>query len=143
MQQACTVDQQNEIYHRAGLYYELHEDYSHSLDCFSKSGDHYKVSYLLVKNAQKHPGEANFYELEKYYNALPEKGSKNLIEIMTNTYKTMKEKDMIMPSFSVTSCMPSIMNGGKDFSEWSKMDDLLYKTMRAQWRQSLGKTVLA
>lgn len=202
MQQACTVDQQNEIYRRAGLYYELHEDYPHALDCFSKSGDHYKVSDLLVKNAQKHSGEANFYELEKYYNALPredilrsstlmcgmsmlsaicmdyetsdqwyeelkgyttklkktdaeykkaksqllyldialpQKGSKNLIEILTNTYKAMKEKDMLMPSFSVTSCMPSIMNGGKDFCEWSKMDDLLYKTMRVPVEAILGK----
>ena len=35
-----------------------------------------------------------------------------------------------LPPFSVTSTLPSIMNGGKDFSDWSKRDDLLYKTLR-------------
>ena len=29
-------------------------------------------------------------------------------------------KEVALPSFSVTSALPSIMNGGKDFSEWSK-----------------------
>lgn len=202
MQQAFTVEQQNEIYQRAGLYYELNEDYTHALDCYSKSKNHNKVSDILVKNAEKHPGRANYYELESYYNALPKEdilksstlicgmsmlnavcmdyeasdkwyeelnnyvaklrktdaeykkvksqllyldialpqsGSKNLIEILTNTYKTMRDKDMIMPSFSVTSCMPSIMNGGKDFCEWSKIDDLLYKTMRTPVEAVLGR----
>lgn len=31
------------------------------------------------------------------------------------------------------------MNGGKDFSEWSKRDDLLYKTLRAPVEAVLGK----
>ena len=42
----------------------------------------------------------------------------------------MTDKKMVMPSFSVTSTLPSIMNGGKDFCDWSKQDDLLYATMR-------------
>ena len=40
---------------------------------------------------------------------------------------------------SVTSALPSIMNGGKDFSEWSKKDDLLYKTLRLPVETVLGR----
>ena len=39
----------------------------------------------------------------------------------------------------MTSTLPSIMNGGKDFSPWSKNDDLLYKTMRIPVEAVLGK----
>ena len=46
---------------------------------------------------------------------------------------------MALPSFSVTSALPSIMNGGKDFSEWSKKDDLLYKTLRLPVEAVLGR----
>ena len=42
----------------------------------------------------------------------------------------LTNKELILPPFSVTSALPSIMNGGKDFSIWSKKDDLLYKTIR-------------
>ena len=39
----------------------------------------------------------------------------------------------------MTSALPSIMNGGKDFSDWSKKDDLLYKTLRLPVEAVLGK----
>lgn len=41
---------------------------------------------------------------------------------------------------SVTSALPSIMNGGKDFSPWSKKDDLLYKPFGSPWRRCWGGT---
>lgn len=39
----------------------------------------------------------------------------------------------------VDTKMAMIMNGGKDFCEWSKMDDLLYATMRLPVETVLGK----
>lgn len=48
-------------------------------------------------------------------------------------------KEVTLPSFSVTSALPSIMNGGKDFSAWSKKDDLLYKTLRLPVEAVLGR----
>ena len=51
-------------------------------------------------------------------------------------------KEVTLPSFSVTSALPSIMNGGKDFSEWSKKDDLLYKTLRLPVETVLGLSLI-
>lgn len=66
---------------------------------------------------------------------LPHRGSKGLIKIIGNVFQIMLDKQLKVPTFSVTSSLPSIMNGGKDFCDWSKKDELLYKTM--------GKTVEA
>ena len=44
-----------------------------------------------------------------------------------------------MMPFSVTSTLPSLMNGGKDFSLWSRKDDLLYKTLRLPVEKVLGR----
>lgn len=71
--------------------------------------------------------------------ALPQRGSKGLIEIIGSVFRVMKDKQLMVPSFSVTSTLPSIMNGGKDFCEWSKKDDLLYATMRKPVEAVLGR----
>ena len=57
---------------RGGLYYELKENYGRALECYAESGNHSKVSELLEKNAQFHPGMVYYDEMEKYYRALPE-----------------------------------------------------------------------
>ena len=36
------------------------------------SGDHQRISELLIKNAQLHPGMGHYYEMAQYYHALPE-----------------------------------------------------------------------
>ena len=46
---------------------------------------------------------------------LPQRGSKRMIEILAHVFQYMTDKQMKMPSFSVTSTLPSVMNGGKDF----------------------------
>lgn len=71
--------------------------------------------------------------------ALPQRGSKGLIELIGTVFRVMTDKKMVMPSFSVTSTLPSIMNGGKDFCDWSKQDDLLYATMRKPVETVLGR----
>lgn len=53
-----------------------------------------------------------------------------LTETIPAVFRLLMNKEVTLPSFSVTSALPSIMNGGKDFSAWSKKDDLLYKTLR-------------
>ena len=54
-------------------------------------------------------------------------------------FRLLTDKEITLPSFSVTSTLPSIMNGGKDFSEWSKKDDLLYRTLRTPVEAVLKK----
>ena len=70
---------------------------------------------------------------------LPQRGVKGLTETIPAVFRLLTNKELALPSFSVTSALPSIMNGGKDFSEWSKKDDLLYKTLRLPVEAVLGR----
>ena len=202
LRQTYTEDQCRAIYNRGGLYYELREDFGHALECYAKSGDHSKVSELLEKNAMLHPGMGHYYEMERYYRALPEseilaspalmqgmsmleainmnyeaserwyqalkdfigcrsksdaagreargrlawleiglpqRSTNSMIKTIPAVFQLMLNREIELPPFSVTSTLPSIMNGGKDFSDWSKKDDLLYKTLRKPVEMVLGK----
>ena len=202
MEQEYTEEKRKALFSRGGLYYELKEDYAHALECYTSGGDHSKVSELLVRNAELHPGMGHYAEMEKYYRSLPEaeilaspslmqgmsmlcalvmdyegserwygelqkfaehcdrqdaagkqargrlawldislpqRGVKGLTETIPAVFRLLTNKEVALPSFSVTSALPSIMNGGKDFSEWSKKDDLLYKTLRIPVEAVLGR----
>ena len=202
MEREYTEEKRKALFSRGGLYYELKEDYAHALECYTSGGDHSKVSELLVRNAELHPGMGHYAEMEKYYRSLPEaeilaspslmqgmsmlcalvmdyegserwygelqkfvehcgrqdaagkqargrlawldislpqRGVKGLTETIPAVFRLLTNKELALPSFSVTSALPSIMNGGKDFSEWSKKDDLLYKTLRLPVEAVLGR----
>ena len=190
------------LYSRGGMYYELKEDFVHAMDCYIRGGDHSKVSELLIRSAELHPGMGHYYEMEKYYHSLPEKeilASPALMQAMsmlcamemdyekseqwyealkqfaeqcdrmdaggrqarsrlawldislpqrevsglTDTipavFRLLRGKEITLPPFSVTSTLPSIMNGGKEFSDWSKKDDMLYQVLRIPVEAVLGK----
>ena len=194
------------VFSRAALYYELKEDYARALDCYTKGGDHTKVSELLARNAELHPGMGHYSEMEKYYRSLPEseilaspalmqgmsmlcalamdyegserwyrelkafadcrdkqdaagrqarsrlawldislpqRGVAGMIETFPAVFRLMINKEITLPPFSVTSNLPSLMNGGKDFAEWSKKDDLLYRTLRVPVETVLKKDGIA
>lgn len=202
MEKEYTQEKIRALYFRGGMYYELKEDYPHALECYTKSGDHSKVSELLIKGSQMHPGMGHYSEMEKYYRSLPESEVKaspslmqgmsmlcalsadyekseywyaelkhfadacdrldgagrqarsrlawldislpqrrvdKLTETIPAVFRLVTEREIRLPSFSVTSALPSLMNGGKDFSEWSKKDDILYKTLRIPLETVLGK----
>lgn len=202
LSQEYSAPEQQALYSRAGLYYELHDDYAHALDCYEKSGEHRKVSGLLVKNAELHPGVGRYYDMERYYYAMPEeeilrspsllcgmsmltamnvdfeaserwyaalkdyaarlkksdteyrdvqgklayldialpqRGSHGVSEIIVSIFRVLTDKQIKIPAFSVTSTLPSLMNGGKDFCEWSKRDDLLYATIGKPVETVLGR----
>ena len=202
MEREYTEEKRRALFSRGGLYYELKEDYAHALECYTQGGDHSKVSELLVRNAEQHPGMGHYAEMEKYYRSLPEteilaspslmqgmsmlcalamdyegserwygelqkfgercgkqdaagkqarsrlawldislpqRGVSGLTETIPAVFRLLTNKEVTLPTFSVTSALPSIMNGGKDFSEWSKKDDLLYKTIRLPVEAVLGR----
>lgn len=202
LHQTLTDAEQRSLYSRAALYYELHDELDKALDCYSLAGEQSKVSALLVKNAEQHPGVGYYHEMQNYYFALPreeilkstslmcgmsmitamcldyeasehwyselqgyaarlektdseykvvrgklayldialpQRVSKGLIEVIGNVFRAMTDKQLKVPSFSVTSTLPSLMNGGKDFCEWSKKDDLMYATMRKPLETVLGR----
>ncbi len=202
MDQEYTPEKQAALFGRGGLYYELKEDYAGALDCYTKGGDHSKVSELLIRNAELHPGMGHYSEMETYYRglpesevlaspalmqgmsmlcslaadfdgserwyrellafsrqrgrqdaagkqarsrlawldiALPQRNAETLTETFPAVFTLLRAKDISLSPFSVTSTLPSVMNGGKDFSAWSRRDDLLYQTLRVPVEAVLGK----
>lgn len=53
---------------------------------------------------------------------LPHRGIVQIEDLLKHVYTLLKDGKTILPEFSVTSNLPSIMNGGKDFCEWSRRD---------------------
>ena len=202
LEREYTGEKRRALFCRGGLYYELKDDYARALDCYTKGGDHSKVSELLIRNAELHPGMGHYSEMDRYYRSLPEseilaspslmqgmsmlcalaadydgserwyrelqsfswqrgkqdaagkqarsrlawldialpqRSADTLIETFPAVFRLLCSKDVSLPPFSVTSTLPSIMNGGKDFSAWSKKDDLLYRTLRIPVEAVLGK----
>lgn len=71
--------------------------------------------------------------------ALPHRGSRSLLDIMKNAGTLLMNRHISLPEFSVTSNLPSQMNGGKDFCEWSKKDTELAKGIGKVIEFTLGR----
>ena len=193
----------NELYGRAAIYYEMHNQIDQALFYYDKSGNQLKVMELLRKNVRNHTGTAHYFETRQYYFNLPEdkiKESPMLMAGMSMLYsmlmkteqseywyqqlklfeqsavKGSEEKkialerlaylDIGLPhrgtkgitslfkkvaalcmnhsirtsDFCVTGNLPSLMNGGKDFCEWSKWDRECYRIMKRPLELVTGKS---
>lgn len=53
--------------------------------------------------------------------------------------KLLASREIALPPLSVTSALPSLLNGGKDFSAWTKKDDVLYRTLRLPVEAAVGR----
>ncbi|MEG0825646.1 MAG: LuxR C-terminal-related transcriptional regulator, partial [Oscillospiraceae bacterium] len=196
-----TKAQRDNIYHSAGLYYELNNDIEKALECYEKTGNQDKIAELLIRNAGKHVGIGHYYETRNYYFALPEeqvkqspalmagmsllcsllmqteeseqwyhalveyeqqpdlsnnqrkeaksriayldiglphRGNVKISELLKNMAVLCTSRKLDLPEFSVTSNLPSVMNGGKDFCEWSKTDRDLAKMLKKPAEIVLG-----
>lgn len=71
--------------------------------------------------------------------ALPHRGIRGILRIMKNSFALVQKGDIALLEFSVTGNMPSLMNGGLDFSEWSKNDTQIAKFMGKSLEVLLGK----
>jgi LuxR family maltose regulon positive regulatory protein len=71
--------------------------------------------------------------------AIPHRGSMALTDIIKNAGTLLMNRNITLPEFSVTSNLPSQMNGGKDFCEWSRRDKELAKTIGKMIEFTLGK----
>lgn len=71
--------------------------------------------------------------------ALPHRGSRDVLAVMKNIPALLFDKGNQLPEFSVTSNIPSTMNGGKDFCHWSPDDTLLAKTVGPLVERVLGR----
>lgn len=70
---------------------------------------------------------------------LPHRGSLSMVDILKNVAAFITDRKMTIPEVSLTSNLPSIMNGGKDFCEWSKSDRELARVMKKPVELILGK----
>ena len=70
---------------------------------------------------------------------LPHRGNIELIDILKNACTLLMHRKITLPEFSVTSNLPSLMNGGKDFCEWSKKDSELAQSIGKMVETVLGK----
>ena len=71
--------------------------------------------------------------------ALPHRGSMDIIETMKKMPALLFDKGIGLPEFSVTSNIPSTMNGGKDFCHWSGSDRKLAATIGKLLERILGR----
>jgi len=190
------------LYANAGLYFQLQGDLPAALDCWAKSGNTAKVSELLAEHSKKHPGHGSYYQVRKYYQALPEgeilsspelmsgmsilcsmtfdvegsekwysalkayadgldrrspqrkvaqglvdylniglphRGSANIRDLLMAAYDHLVQGSIQLPEFSVTSNLPSLLRGGKDFSSWVPKDKLFYATFSKPVSALLGR----
>lgn len=70
--------------------------------------------------------------------ALPHRGSRGILHIMKRIPSVLLDQGVRLPEFSVTSNMPSTMNGGKDFCHWSKYDRELASSIGKLVERILG-----
>ena len=54
--------------------------------------------------------------------SLAHRGSMDILDVIKSYYTILTDKSIPFPRFSVTSNLPSTMNGGKDFCEWTRHD---------------------
>lgn len=190
------------IYHNAGLYYELQDDYQNALKYYSLSKENNKIHDLLTRVANMHPGVGEYVEVEEYYRALPKEDILQSPALMcgmsmlcsmrmqveeseywydelkkycdtlkktdleykytygkicwldislshrgsAGTEKYLKEmlflvqnKEVVVKEFSITSNLPSVLNGGKDFSCWYTKANLVYNMLKPVSTIAFGK----
>jgi len=68
---------------------------------------------------------------------LPHRGIAGVLDVIKSV-PLLFDKGIGLPEFSVTSNMPSVMNGGKDFCEWSLKDRELARTVGKLVERVLG-----
>lgn len=195
-----TKERWERLYYNAGLYYELEEDTPKALVMYEAYRDMERIAGLLISNARKNPATGHYYELRRYYLALPENMIRESVDLMSamsmmhailmnveeseRWYDELKSAEanlsgsakklarghltyldiglpqrstrglsdiikragtmilnrhITLPEFSVTSNMPSQLNGGKDFCEWSKRDREIANTIGKPLELTLGK----
>lgn len=71
--------------------------------------------------------------------SLPQRGIDNLMDLITKAFQFVSRRYMPLPAFSITSTLPSLLNGGKDFSAWMAQDDLMYATLKKPLELMLGR----
>ena len=68
------------------------------------------------------------------------KPGKNVLTILKNLANTVIDRSVIVPEWALTCNGPTLMNGGRDFCEWSKHDTEIYSALEIPFRRIFGKS---
>lgn len=189
-----------QLYYHAGHMYEMRGELSEAVKMYETCDDQEGITRILIASSRENPTTGQYFELRKYYFALPEKriaenpvlmagmsmlqsmlmneeeserwydalkeyakgqppamkreirskllyldialphrGVVGLVDILKNAGILLKDRKAVLQEFSVTSNLPSLMNGGKDFCEWSKKDRELAASIGKVVEFVLGK----
>lgn len=189
-----------ELYYSAANCYEIKGNVPEALRMYEICGNENGISRILIENMRRNPASGDYFELKRYYLALPEEKIKESVELMSGMsmlqsmllneeeserwYQALSdyakertggqkraaesrllyleialphrgtlrladlfkraglllmERKAALPEFSVTSNLPSMMNGGKDFCEWSRKDKELAVSIGKAVSLVLGK----
>lgn len=71
--------------------------------------------------------------------ALPHRGSLHVFDLIRDAVEVCAGSKLKLQEISITGDMPSLMNGGKDFMEWSKKDKNIYLLLKAPVELVFGK----
>lgn len=77
-----TKDKIRALYENAGLYFQLHKEPLKALEMYESVNDTERIASLLIDNARVAPNNGYYYELKKYYLALPEETIRRSPELM-------------------------------------------------------------
>ncbi len=95
-----------------------------------------KTYHAKIKGGQRREAASRLAYLDI---ALPHRGSTGILEILKKIPSLLFDKGIGLPEFSVTSNLPSTMNGGKDFCHWSHKDQELAATVGKLVEKILGQ----
>lgn len=68
------------------------------------------------------------------------KPGKNLLSTLKNLAGTVIDRSVTVPEWALTCNAPTLMNGGRDFCEWSKHDTEIYSALEIPFRRIFGKS---
>lgn len=70
---------------------------------------------------------------------LPHRGTAGLPEIILCVDELLRSKALVLPGIDVTGGLPSLIRGGRDFSQWILRAQELYDTIRGPVERVLGR----
>ena len=82
LERRWTKERRDNLYYNAGLAYEISGNIPNALEMYRQCGNQERISRLLVNNARKNPSNGYYYELRRYYLALPKEVVKGEPELM-------------------------------------------------------------
>ena len=115
------------------MLYDIMLDPEKSEEWYRKLEEYRNAPYISREKKREARSRLAYLDI-----ALPHKGTKGILRIMKNTFTLMTSGEIILPEFSVTSNVPSIMNGGLDFCDWSLNDTQIAKFMQKPLEMILG-----